>query len=68
MESKKSLNIVMWISVLGMFFSGYLSLTELTAQTCTMGGCQTLLGIPTCMYGFVTYMVIFILCLMGRRD
>lgn len=68
MESKKALSIVLWISVLGMLFSGYLSFTELTAGVCAVGGCSLLGGIPTCVYGFVMYLVIFVICLLGRKQ
>ncbi len=67
MESKRALGIVLWISVLGMLFSGYLSFTELTAGVCAVGGCQALLGVPTCVYGFVMYLVVFIFCILGNE-
>jgi len=68
MNSKRALNIILWLSVAGMLFSGYLSLTELTANTCALGGCQALAGIPTCIYGFVMYLAVFIVCLLGRKN
>ena len=66
MESIKALNIVMWLSIAGMLFSGYLSFTELTANTCAIGGCSALAGIPTCVYGFAMYLAIFIICIIGN--
>jgi hypothetical protein len=69
MNPKKALNIIFWISLVGLLFSGYLSITELgtlSAGTCSAVGCQAILGLPTCLYGFMMYLIIFIISLLGK--
>ena len=67
MNAKTALNVILWISIAGMLFSGYLSFTELTSGTCAIGGgCSLLAGIPTCVYGFFMYLIIFIISIIGR--
>ncbi|MEK6859589.1 MAG: hypothetical protein AABX54_02130 [Nanoarchaeota archaeon] len=51
----------MVISIAGMLFSGYLSYGELIRKTCSLGGCSSLGGIPVCVYGFIMYLIVFII-------
>ncbi len=71
MRSKIGLTIILIIAIAGMIFSGYLSYTELTQKTCALGGgCSSLIGIPTCVYGFIMYFLVFLialLCLLRRK-
>ena len=72
MKAKKALTAIMWISIAGLLFSGYLSYTELFAGFCGaaklgMGSCSTVFQIPACVYGFVMYLIIFIISFIGRR-
>jgi hypothetical protein len=62
----KNLNAIRVISAIGVLFSGYLTISELTAQQCAAGGCQAILGLPTCMYGLVMYIAIFVLSLTSK--
>lgn len=58
----------MIIAIAGMLFSGYLSYTELFRGTCAIGGgCSNIGGIPTCLYGFVMYLIVFIITIMGIK-
>jgi len=68
MNSKTALNTIMWISIVGILFSGYLTFTELTAQTCAVGGCKFMLGLPTCAYGLMMYLAVFVIALIGRKN
>jgi len=73
MKTLTALNSVLWLSVAGILFSGYLSYTELFAGFCGaaqlgMGSCSNVLSIPACVYGFVMYAAIFIICLLGRKQ
>jgi len=68
MNSKKALNIIAIISAIGVLFSGYLTFSELTAQQCALGGCQTIAGLPTCMYGLVMYLAVFVIAMLGRKN
>jgi len=66
MNKLKSLKIIRGISILGLLFSGYLSYGELFKSTCPIdGGCSNLLGLPVCVYGFIMYLIIFIISQKG---
>jgi len=69
MKKETALKAILLISVAGMLFSGYLSYSELFLGVCAVGkGCSLLLGIPSCVYGFVMYLIIFIIALLGLRS
>jgi len=73
MKPTLALKIILGISIAGLIFSGYLSYTELFAGYCGasklgMGSCTNVLQIPACVYGFVMYLVVFILALLGIRE
>lgn len=65
MKSEIALKIILVIAIAGMLFSGYLSFTELFGNACAVGGCANIAGIPTCLYGFVMYLVVFVIALFG---
>ena len=67
MKTKTALKTILWISVAGMLFSGYLSYSELFNSICPPGGCKYLLGMPSCVYGFVMYLIVFVISLMGIK-
>ena len=68
MNKESALKIICWIAVLGMAFSGYLSYTELFAQSCPVnGGCSMVGGIPACVYGFVMYAIVLIIGVLGLK-
>jgi len=73
MKQRTALQIILVISLLGIFFSGYLSYLEL------FGGCvgtviscsakeNNLFGLPVCVYGFIMYLVVFIVAILGLRS
>ena len=69
MKSQTALKIIAWISLFGMMFSGYLSYGELFAGVCKLGGgCSTVGSIPACVYGFVMYLIVFIISILGLGD
>lgn len=73
MKKEISLKIIFVISIAGLLFSGYLSYTELFVGFCgasklRMGGCTDVFQIPACVYGFVMYLAVFILSLIGLRS
>jgi uncharacterized membrane protein len=69
MKKQVSLTIILIISIAGMLFSGYLSYGELIKQTCSLnGGCSSLAGIPVCVYGFVMYLIAFIISILGLKS
>ncbi len=67
MKQKIALKIILLISIAGIMFSGYLSYYELAKKTCPVGGCSSLLGIPTCVYGLTMYAIIFVATIIGLK-
>ena len=69
MDKNLALKIILVISICGILFSGYLSYSELTKQTCPIGGgCTTVFSLPTCVYGFFMYLLVFVICLLALRS
>lgn len=73
MKKELALKIIMWIALAGLAFSGYLSYTELFAGFCGaaklgVGLCTNVGGIPACVYGFVMYLIILIISILGLKS
>ena len=73
MDKKRALKIILWISIAGLLFSGYLSYGEIFLKVCTasalgLGTCSNVIGIPACVYGFFMYLIIFIISILGLRS
>ncbi|MFH1276745.1 MAG: hypothetical protein ABIH82_06560 [Candidatus Woesearchaeota archaeon] len=68
MKKELALKIIFGISIVGLLFSGYLSYSELFKKTCPLGGCSFMLGLPVCVYGFVMYLAVFIISVLGLRS
>jgi len=67
-KQKTALKAILVISIAGMLFSGYLSYSELFANSCALGGgCSTVAGIPSCVYGFAMYLVVFTISVLGLK-
>ncbi|HVX89613.1 MAG TPA: hypothetical protein VG940_11830 [Gemmatimonadales bacterium] len=70
MSMRRSLWIILVIGLMGMAFSGALTVREYTARA---GGCSplgasgTILGYPPCVYGLVMYLVVVIVAGLGLR-
>lgn len=62
-----ALKIILGISIAGLLFSGYLSYGELIKSQCVFGGCSFMLGLPVCVYGFVMYLAVFTISILGIR-
>jgi hypothetical protein len=59
--NKKILSIF-WLALAGVLFAGYLSYVKLFSGTCALSeGCSYFMGLPTCIFGFILYLSIFIL-------
>lgn len=52
---------ILCISFAGILFSGYYAVQELFFTSCYGGKCDYSLGLPSCVYGFVMYVIIFVL-------
>ena len=70
MKKQIALKTIFWVSLAGMLFSGYLSYFEIFQQFCGFGGvCSTkILTIPSCVYGFVVYLAIFVISIIGLKS
>ncbi len=73
MKKEVALKVIFIISIAGLLFSGYLSYTELFAGFCGaaklgMGDCTNVFQIPACVYGFVMYLSVFVISLMGLKS
>jgi uncharacterized membrane protein len=68
MEQKLALKIIMYISIAGLLFSGYLTFAELFQNTCPLGGCSYVLGAPACVYGFVMYLGLLVVSILGLKE
>ena len=70
MNKEVALKTIFGVSLAGMLFSGYLSYFEIFQQVCGLGGvCSTkILTIPSCVYGFVVYLIIFVVSILGLKS
>jgi uncharacterized membrane protein len=73
MKQKTALWTIFGISIAGMLFSGYLSYGELIAKSCYaaklgLGSCTNVGGIPACVFGFVMYLIVFVISILGLRS
>jgi len=69
MSKDLSLKIVLALAVAGMLFSGYLSYGELARQVCPLSGaCTSVGGVPACVYGFIMYLAVFVIAILGLRS
>jgi hypothetical protein len=51
----------MIVALLGIIFSGYFTIKELFFTTCLGGNCSYSLGLPSCSYGLLMYIGIFVI-------
>ena|SRR3989337_185665 len=57
-------NLILLFSFAGVLFAGYLSSVKLFTKTCALNEtCPYFLGYPACYFGFVMYLVLFLLSL-----
>ena len=69
MKKQTALKILFWISLAGVLFSGYLSYSEILQQTCAIGTCSAkVFTLPSCVYGFVMYLVGLIISIIGLKS
>lgn len=73
MKKQIALKIILWISIAGLLFSGYLSYTELFAGFCGaaqlgLGSCTNVFQIPACVFGFFMYLAILIVVALGLKS
>jgi len=56
----------LYMSILGVLFSGYYSYQEVFNPICGKY-CHYQLGLPTCIYGFVVFVAVFVFVIKSRR-
>jgi uncharacterized membrane protein len=67
MKKQTALIVILILAIAGLLFSGYLSYSELFKSTCALGSCTSVSGVPACVYGFIMYLALFIIALIGLR-
>jgi hypothetical protein len=70
MHSRRALQVILGLSLLGVVFSGTLTYRELcgtTAGCSVMGGPGTLFGFPVCVYGLLMYLLVAATAAMGLQ-
>jgi len=60
MKNEKSVKKIYYVSLIGILFALYSSVKELLYPSCLNGICNYSLLLPTCVYGFFMYLIIFI--------
>lgn len=66
MKEKTALKTIYLLSLAGVLFSGFLSYNELVRGVCVFGGgCSIIAGLPSCVYGFVVFLAVFIISILG---
>ncbi|MCX6815602.1 MAG: hypothetical protein NT120_02000 [Candidatus Aenigmarchaeota archaeon] len=61
MNKSAGVKIAVLFSLIGVLFSGYLTFAKLVLGTCPLTEpCAYFLGQPTCMFGFVFFIILFI--------
>lgn len=68
LNKNTALKIILGISIAGILFSGYLSYGELIKKVCPLEGCSYLLGFPVCIYGFMMYLAVLVISIMGLKS
>jgi len=59
---------ILILSLIGTLFAGYLAFTKLFSGTCSLTeGCSYFMGYPTCIFGFIFFLILFILSLFSFK-
>lgn len=69
MGPRRALKLVLGISLIGVAFSGSLTVREFTGNGggCRVGAPGTILGYPACVYGLVIYLALVAIAAFGLR-
>ena len=63
-----SLKFILWFSVAGFLFSGYLTFYKLISGICAFNeSCPIVWGHPACWYGFALYVTLLALSVLTYR-
>jgi hypothetical protein len=63
---KRKVFSIFWLALAGVLFAGYLTYEKMFSGTCTLSeGCSYFMGLPTCLFGFILYLSIFIISIIA---
>ena len=63
MDQKAVLRLMLGVALVGTVFSGSLSYIEMSGGTCGL-----IFGLPSCVYGFLFFLLLLILCSMALKE
>lgn len=66
-QSKNRIKTVFYVSLLAIIFALYSTIKEYLLPSCLNGVCDYSLLLPTCVYGLIMYIVIFIMSLLALK-
>ncbi len=68
---KRQEKIISWVSAVsgaGVLFALYTSVKDLFFTPCPGGSCAYSLGLPSCVYGLLVFIAVFVLSRTGKRN
>lgn len=66
-EDKLANPLFLYISILGVLYSGYFAYQDVFNPICG-SNCVYQLGLPTCVYGFIVFLAVFVCMLFTRKN
>jgi len=65
--SKNKLKTIFYVSLLAIIFAVYSTIKEYASPSCINGVCEYSLLLPTCVYGLIMYIVIFVMSVLALK-
>jgi hypothetical protein len=65
-DKGKLLKVLSYVSLIGIIFSLYSTYAEMAYPLC-LGGCEYSMLLPTCVYGFIFYLIVFAVSLKMKK-
>jgi hypothetical protein len=59
-------HIFLYVSILGVLYSGYFAYKDVFFPVCG-NNCVYQMGLPTCVYGFVVFVAVFVFMILYRK-
>src|SRR3989344_1562025 len=66
--TKNKLKTVFYISLLAIIFALYSAIKEYIVPSCLDGVCDYSLLLPTCVYGLIMYIIVFIMATLALKE
>lgn len=69
MEERNALGAVLFISLIGLLFSGYLTYMEVFKNVCIFGPetCFKFFSLPISFYEFAIFLILFLISMFGLK-